>query len=183
MTDSRSGVWAWLRASVGIVFGLAVASATLWRWHDIASAEAWLNARLVKITGLANADSIGAAVIFPLDHRWVGFMVSSGCSVAMLLIPPIVLASTLVGFRRISISRGLNALAIAVVLLVTVNQLRLAAVVVSMRTWGFRLGYERSHVLIGSAITTVGLIAVAILFVVLVSRSRRHGRGAVAGVS
>ncbi|MFY1615789.1 hypothetical protein [Micromonospora sp. WMMD736] len=177
-----SSTWgAWLRATTGILFGVAVAAATLWRWHDIASGEAWLNARLVDTVGLAHARSIGAAVIFPLDERWVGFMVSSGCSVAMLLIPPIVLASTLVGFRRISMTRGLNALGIATLLLITVNQVRLAAVVVSMQTWGFRLGYERSHVLIGSVITTAGLIAVAILFVVLVSRTKRM-RGAVAGV-
>ncbi|MDG4839720.1 hypothetical protein O7631_24605 [Micromonospora sp. WMMD967] len=179
MTGSRRGPW--LSATVGALVGVAIAAATLWRWHEIASAEAWLNAHLVNAVGLADAKSIGAAVIFPLDQRWVGFMVSSGCSVAMLLIPPIVLASTLIGFRRITVSRGLNALAMAVVLLVTVNQLRLAAVVVSMQTWGFRLGYERSHVLIGSVITTAGLIAVTILFVVLVSRTKRI-RGAVAGV-
>jgi exosortase/archaeosortase family protein len=179
MTGSRRGPW--LSATVGALVGVAIAAATLWRWHEIASAEAWLNAHLVNAVGLADAKSIGAAVIFPLDQRWVGFMVSSGCSVAMLLIPPIVLASTLIGFRRITVSRGLNALAMAVVLLVTVNQLRLAAVVVSMQTWGFRLGYERSHVLIGSVITTAGLIAVTILFVVLVSRTKRI-RGAAAGV-
>ncbi|SCF11526.1 hypothetical protein [Micromonospora chokoriensis] len=179
MTGSRRGPW--LSATVGALVGVAIAVATLWRWHDIASAEAWLNAHLVNAVGLADTKSIGAAVIFPLDQRWVGFMVSSGCSVAMLLIPPIVLASTLIGFRRITVSRGLNALAMAVVLLVTVNQLRLAAVVVSMQTWGFRLGYERSHVLIGSVITTAGLIAVTILFVVLVSRTKRT-RGAAAGV-
>lgn len=179
MTVSRRG--SWMRASLGGLVGVAIAVATLWRWHDIASGEAWLNAQLVNAVGLADTRSIGAAVIFPLDERWVGFMVSSGCSVAMLLIPPIVLASTLVGFRRISMARGLNALALAIVLLVSVNQIRLAAVVVSMQTWGFRLGYERSHVLIGSVITTVGLIAVTILFVVLVSRTKRVP-GAVAGV-
>ncbi|MDG4810499.1 hypothetical protein O7634_27410 [Micromonospora sp. WMMD1120] len=179
MTGSRRG--SWLRACAGGLIGVAVAVVTLWRWHDIASGEAWLNAQLVRAAGLADTKSIGAAVIFPLDERWVGFMVSSGCSVALLLIPPIVLASTLIGFRRISMSRGLNALALAVVLLVTVNQIRLAAVVVSMQTWGFQLGYERSHVLIGSVITTAGLIAVTILFVVLVGRTKRI-RGAVAGV-
>ncbi|MET7947169.1 hypothetical protein [Micromonospora sp. NPDC005324] len=179
MTGSRRG--SWLRASAGGLIGVAAAVAMLWRWHDIASAEAWLNAHLVNAVGLADSRSIGAAVIFPLDERWVGFMVSSGCSVAMLLIPPIVLASTLIGFRRISLTRGLNALALAVVLLVTVNQIRLGAVVVSMQTWGFKLGYERSHVLIGSVITTAGLIAVTILFVVLVSRTKRIS-GTVAGV-
>ncbi|MEV4119946.1 hypothetical protein [Micromonospora sp. NPDC049645] len=179
MTVSRRG--SWLRAGAGGLIGVAVAVATLWRWHDIASAEAWLNAHLVNAVGLADTKSIGAAVIFPLDERWVGFMVSSGCSVAMLLIPPTVLASTLIGFRRISLTRGLNALAIAVVLLVTVNQIRLGAVVVSMQTWGFKLGYERSHVLIGSVITTAGLIAVTILFVILVSRTKRIS-GTVAGV-
>jgi exosortase/archaeosortase family protein len=179
VTGSRPG--AWLRIGSGGVIGAALAAVMLWRWHDVASLEAWLNAHLVDAVGLADATSIGAAVIFPLDQRWVGFMVSTGCSVALLLIPPLLLASVMVGFRRVSLVRAVTAVAMAVLLLVTVNQIRLASVVVAMQAWGFQRGYERSHVLIGSAITTAGLVAVTILFAVLLGRSRRS-RGPTADV-
>ena len=61
------------------------------------------------------------------------------------------------------------------VLLVLVNQIRLAIIVVSMRAWGYETGYERSHVLIGSAVTTLGLAAVAIVFLLALGAGRRPG--------
>ncbi|TDB88918.1 hypothetical protein E1091_14995 [Micromonospora fluostatini] len=173
---SRPTVLAWGQAVAGALCGVAVGVALFRRWHDVAVAEAWLNARLVSFTGLADTSSVGAAVIFPLDERWVGFLVSTGCSVAMLLIPPFVLAALLVGFRRVTFPRAAVAVALAVVLLVVVNQVRLAAVVAAMRMWGFEVGYQRSHVLIGSAISTIGLILVAILFLLLVGRAGRPRR-------
>ncbi|MGC4806196.1 hypothetical protein [Micromonospora sp. DT233] len=171
MSPSRQGAW-WRAALAGVV-GVALPAATLWRWHDIASAEAWLNARLVSAAGLADANSIGTAVVFPLDQRWVGFTVSTGYSVVMLLILPIMLASTLVGFRRISAPRGMSAVALTAGLLIVVNQIRMVAVAVAMRIWGHQFDFESSLVLIGSIIATVGLIAMTILFMVLVGHGRR----------
>jgi exosortase/archaeosortase family protein len=172
----RSTAKSWLQASIGAVCGIALGTVLLRRWHDVAVVEAWLNARLVSAIGLAETTSIGAAVIFPLEQRWVGFLVSTGCSVALLLVPPFVLAALLVGFRRVTLTRALVAVALAIGLLVVVNQIRLAAVVASMQLWGFEVGYQRSHVLIGSAISTVGLIAVAIVFFLLVGRGSRTRR-------
>ncbi|WP_434740499.1 hypothetical protein [Micromonospora sp. SH-82] len=173
---SRTTLLHWGRALLGAACGIALGITLFERWHDVAVAEAWLNARLVAAVGLADTTSVGAAVTFPLDQRWVGFLVSTGCSVAMLLIPPFVLASLLVGFRRLTLPRAAIAVSLAVALLVAVNQVRLAAVVAAMQLWGFELGYQRSHVLIGSAISTVGLIAVAIVFLLLVGSGRRPGR-------
>ncbi|ASW54797.1 hypothetical protein [Plantactinospora sp. KBS50] len=166
----------WLRVSLGAVSGVAVGAALLRWWHAVAVVEAGLNARLVSATGLAHTTAVGAAVIFPLDHRWVGFLVSTGCSVALLLVPPFVLAGLLVGFRRITVPRAVIAVALAVGLLVVVNQIRLTAVVLSMQIWGFEVGYERSHVLIGSVISTIGLIAVTVVFLLLVGRGDRSRR-------
>ncbi|WP_329108800.1 hypothetical protein OG792_09195 [Micromonospora sp. NBC_01699] len=165
----------WLRTGTGILAGTAVSVLMLWRWHDVASVEAWLNAQLVAASGLADARSIGSAVVFPLDHRLVGFGVTAGCSVALLLVPPLVMAAFFLGIRRVSLLRATVSSALAIVLLVLVNQVRLAAVVGSMRIWGFQTGYERSHVLIGSAITTGGLIVIGVLFVVVLTGGRRRG--------
>lgn len=178
---SRPGLVSWLRASTGSAVGAALAVALFWRWHDVATGEAWLNARLVRSTGLAETSSIGAAVVFPLDQRWVGFTVTTGCSVALLLMPPFALAAVLVGFRRLNMPRAAVSVLAAVVLLVVVNQVRLAAVVAAMQAWGFEEGYQRSHVLIGSAISMLGLIAVTILFALMIGRSTRTRRAAHAG--
>jgi hypothetical protein len=64
------------------------------------------------------------------------------------------------------------------VLLAAVNQLRLAIIVASMRLWGYEAGYERSHILIGSAVTTLGLAAVVALFVFALAGGRRPHPGA-----
>lgn len=178
---NRSGLISWLRVGAGSAVGVAIAVALFVRWHDVATAEAWLNARLVRWVGLADTSSIGAAVVFPLDQRWVGFMVTTGCSVAVLLIPPFVLAALLVGFRRLNLTRALFSVLAAVVLLVTINQVRLGAVVAAMQAWGFEEGYQRSHVLIGSAITMIGLIVITILFAIMVGRNTRTRRSAHAG--
>ncbi|MFK3980693.1 hypothetical protein ACI2K4_10000 [Micromonospora sp. NPDC050397] len=175
MTGRTTG-GTWLRTGLGILTGLAVSVLMLWRWHDVASVEAWLNAQLVAAFGLADACSIGSAVVFRLDQRLVGFGVTAGCSVALLLVPPLLMAAFFLGIRRVTWSRALVSSAIAVVLLVLVNQIRLAAVVGSMRLWGFQTGYERSHVLIGSAITTGGLIVIGVLFVVVLTGGRRRRR-------
>jgi exosortase/archaeosortase family protein len=79
----------------------------------------------------------------------------------------------LVAVGRLSLARAFVAAGVAAVLLVAVNQLRLAVIVASMRLWGYQAGYERSHVLIGSAVTTLGLVAVALLFMLLLGPGRR----------
>ena len=86
----------------------------------------------------------------------------------------------LISLRRVSWARGVVATIAAIVLLVVVNQIRLYVIASSMGWWGFQVGYERSHVLIGSGITTVGLAFVAIIFLVFLARrpGRRHLRGA-----
>ncbi|MEN3615646.1 hypothetical protein [Plantactinospora sp. ZYX-F-223] len=160
------------RLLLAALAGIAAAAVVAANLRRIAGGEAWLSARFVDALGLADARSSYSTVIFPLDQRWVGFMVTLGCSVGLLLIPPTALAAFLVLIRRVSVLRASVCCAITALLLVAVNQLRLAAVVGSMRLWGFEQGYERSHVLIGSVITTLGLVGSAILFVMLLTRGR-----------
>lgn len=48
------------------------------------------------------------------------------------------------------------------------NQARLFVVAASMRVWGFRSGYERSHIFLGTILSTIGALAGLVLFVWLV---------------
>ncbi|MDG4786351.1 hypothetical protein O7626_10490 [Micromonospora sp. WMMD1102] len=167
----------WLRPVLGVAVGAAAAGAVAANLGAIAGAEAWLSARFVSLLGLAEARSTYSTVVFPLDRRLVGFMVTLGCSVGLLLIPPVALTALLVFLGRVGLLRATVCCALTAAVLTAVNQLRLAAVVVSMRLWGFETGYERSHILIGSVITTLGVVAGTILFVTILTRGRTF-RGA-----
>jgi exosortase/archaeosortase family protein len=154
--------------------GALAVTAVLLKIRDITLAEAHLSSALISVTGLAHSHSVGTAVIYQLGNRWVGFAITGGCSVALLTIPPFVIAALLIGTRRVSWVRGLAAVGSAVVLLVAVNQLRLYIIAAAMQWWGFKTGYERSHVLIGSGLTTIGLALVTLLFMVFLGRGGKR---------
>lgn len=163
------------RAVVAVAVGVGSAAGLVAFIRTITYGEAQVNSWLVDAIGLADSRSIGAAVVFPSDGRWIGFLVSAGCSAALPMVPPLLIASMFVAVGRVSWRRALTTTVATAALLVVVNQIRLAVVVASMRGWGFELGYQRSHVLIGSAITTVGLVLVALLFVIALGRGHRRG--------
>jgi exosortase/archaeosortase family protein len=162
--------------------GLAAVTMVILRIRAIAMMEADVSSWLIRVTGLAESRSVGTAVIYHLGHRWVGFAITGGCSVALLMIPPFILSAILIGIRRVSWLRGVVAAASATALLIVVNQIRLFVIASAMQWWGFQSGYERSHVLIGSGITTIGLVLVTILFVIFLGRqsagSNRRARRA-----
>jgi exosortase/archaeosortase family protein len=158
--------------------GLIAAGGLIVFSRTVTRGEAQLNGWLVHATGLANAHPVGSAVIFPLHGRWVGFLVTAGCSVVLPLLPPLLIASALVAVGRVRLWRAVLTFAVTIALLVVVNQIRLAVIVAAMRAWGYETGYERSHILIGSAITTLGLAAVAIIFLLALGAGNRPGEGA-----
>jgi hypothetical protein len=57
-----------------------------------------------------------------------------------------------------------------------VNQLRLLVIAGSMLAWGFRTGYERSHVFLGTVLSTVGVIIGVIIFVWMLIGRPDHSR-------
>lgn len=95
---------------------------------------------------------------------------------AFLVAPFFVIAALLIASRRTPPGRGLGALAVLTLVFFTVNQARLFVVAASMRLWGFRSGYERSHVFLGTTLSTVGAVVGLLLFVWLVIDG--SGRGA-----
>jgi exosortase/archaeosortase family protein len=138
-------------------------------WH-VARLEAWINGTLIDAFGLSGARAVGAAVIFPLNNYYVGFLVTPGCSIVYPAVAPLVAVVALIAVRRVGLIRGLMTALAAISLLILVNQIRLATVVASIQAWGMELGYQRSHVLLGSTVSTLGMIAVAILFVLMLGR-------------
>ncbi|HVE26038.1 MAG TPA: hypothetical protein VNC22_11560 [Sporichthya sp.] len=130
--------------------------------------EARSGADVARGLGLVPARAVGSAVVFPLRGRFVGYTVTEGCTVAFLIAPFFVIAALLIASRRTPPRRGLGGLAVLTAVFFTVNQLRLFVVAASMQAWGFRPGYERSHVFLGTMLSTVGTVLGLLLFVWLV---------------
>ena len=134
--------------------------------------EATTGAALARWLGLVPARAVGSAVVFPLHGRFVGYTVTEGCTVAFLVAPFFVLAALLIASRRTPPRRAVGALAVLIAVFFIVNQARLFVVAASMQVWGFRHGYERSHVFLGTTLSTIGAVVGLLLFLRLVADAR-----------
>jgi exosortase/archaeosortase family protein len=127
--------------------------------------EASVTASVLRLFHLRPADSLGTNVVFPLHGRWVGFSLTIACTAALLMVPFFLVAGLLLLARRVDSRRALIALSVATVVIFTVNQLRLLVIAGSMLAWGFQTGYERSHIFLGTVLSTIGVIVGVIIFV------------------
>jgi hypothetical protein len=142
--------------------------------------EAQTSAGVLGAVRLAPARSIGASVIFPLDGKWVGYNITPACTVALLTLPFFGAAALLVAARRVAIMRAFVAVVAFAAVVFTVNQFRFAVAAGAMRLWGFDTGYERSHIFLGTVVSTVGVLGSLAAFVyVLLAKGGgvrvRHG--------
>jgi len=139
--------------------------------------EASVSAFVLRITHLAPvAHPTGSAVIFTQDNHWVGYSIAAGCTAALLIAPFFFVSAALLLSGRVSVRRGLIALLIASALVWAVNQLRLLLIAASMQLWGFRTGYNRSHVLAGGVLSTFGVAIGIVLFLAVMIRERPSTR-------
>lgn len=130
--------------------------------------EAVGSASLLGLLRIAPADALGTAVTFPAKGRYVGFTVAPGCTAALLIVPFFVAAGGLLLAGRVRPGRATATVAVFAAVVVAVNQLRLLVIAVSMRTWGYPDGFERSHVLLGSVVSTIGVVGGLLLFLRMV---------------
>lgn len=128
-------------------------------------AEAGFSAWVLRLSHLLPAKSLGNDVVFPLHGKWVGFSLSVACTAALLLVPFFAAAGLLLASGRFDRRRVLIALAVVSAIIFAVNQLRLLVIAGSMVAWGFQTGYERSHIFIGTLLSTLGVIVGVIIFV------------------
>jgi exosortase/archaeosortase family protein len=141
-------------------------------------AEARVSAWVLRLVRLRPASSLGDNVVFPLHGQWVGFSLSVACTAALLIMPFFIVAGLLMLSGRVDRRRALVALALTSVIIFIVNQLRMLVIAGSMMLWGFKSGYERSHILLGTVLSTVGVIIGIIIFCwMLVSSPDGRRRG------
>lgn len=149
---------------------VAVLGAGRWIQHG----EAALSTLVARATGVHDAHRIGTAVVFDLDGRAVGYGITLGCTVAFLLLPFILGTAVVLTVQRTSAGRAVAALAAAVAVVAVCNQLRLLVILSGIRLLGLERGYSATHVLVGTALSTVGVVGAALLFVSVITAPTRR---------
>jgi exosortase/archaeosortase family protein len=140
--------------------------------------ETTLSAAFVRLTGGHGVTTLGNNVEFFAKGHFVGFTLDAGCSAAFLLAPFLVLGAALLATGRFPVRRGLISLAVALVAVFLANQARLLVIAIAIRSWGLSQGYDRSHVFLGTIVSTLGVLGGLLLFFVLATRDpseRRRG--------
>ena len=135
--------------------------------------ETSVAASVLRLTGAHQVGSLGPNVLFSAKGRYVGVALDPGCSAAFLVAPFLVLGAAMLLTGRVTVRRGLASTALAVVLVFLANQARLFVIASAIRAWGLRVGYERSHVFLGTVVSTFGVLFGALAFFYFVSRGRR----------
>ncbi len=128
-------------------------------------AEATLSSWVLGVARFPGAGSAGHTIIFPLRGQWVGLSLTAGCTAALLMAPFFIIGALLFASRRIRPRRILTALALVTAIVFVVNQLRVFVIAGSMDLWGIRAGFERSHILLGTVLSTTGVLVGIVIFV------------------
>jgi exosortase/archaeosortase family protein len=159
---------------------LAVAVLLVAGQEQVRHVEAVVCAVLLRLFAIAPAESLGTAVTFPSKGSYVGFTVAPGCTAALLIVPFVVVAGLLLLAGRVSPGRAVATVGVFAGVVVAVNQMRLIAIAIAMRAWGYPDGFERSHVLMGSLVSTIGVAGGLLLFLRMIvpreSRKRRRAQ-------
>ncbi|SDO44365.1 exosortase/archaeosortase family protein [Klenkia soli] len=137
------------------------------RLQDLEAAAAVPGARLI---GLEDARQVGRSVLFTVDGQPTGIDITVGCTAAFLLLPFVVATTVLLAVRRIPAVRAFSSLAVAVVVILAVNQARMLAITAGMSVWGPEVGYARTHVLVGTAVSTLGVVLAGTCYLVVLLR-------------
>lgn len=160
-----------------IVTALGLASAivaVLLALRSIRVGEAVLSSLLLQAMG-AGAERLGTTVIVQSGPGRAGFTIATGCSTALLAIPFLGVGALAVLTGRFRPRRVLAHLAVAVVGVIVLNQLRFGIVGGAIHVFGYERGYGQSHVLIGTLVSTLGLVGGLTAFGWTLTRGTRPG--------
>jgi exosortase/archaeosortase family protein len=110
------------------------------------------------------------------DHL-VGFQVTAECTAIILLAPLLALGAALMLSTRVAWLRGVIGITASALVVVLVNQVRLALIGWTTQQGGLEAGYEFGHRFAGSVVGIAGFAAgVIVLLAVTGVRRRRRGR-------
>lgn len=135
--------------------------------------EAYVTGAIANVTQLAPSHPAGSSVFFPAKHLFIDFHIVTGCTAALLISPFFALAAGAVAVNRTSVAWGAATLVGTAVAIFMVNQARLLTIVFFIRHWGYPRGYDVGHILVGTVISTLGLLGGLVVFVFCLKRGPR----------
>jgi exosortase/archaeosortase family protein len=138
--------------------------------------EAWLSGHVIRLVTSVQAGAVPGApmVWFTSGSRSLSMFITPECTVATLIIPFLV-GTALIIWHQCRLARPAAALAIAAILLVAVNQLRLLTIAGLVLALGDSSGFYWGHTIVGSLITVFG-VAFVFCSYILIAAGRREAR-------
>jgi exosortase/archaeosortase family protein len=168
----RSAVTSWQRVLVSALLGACTAGIVLDQYR-FRHAEAAYAAAIFNLISPTLAASSAPIVWFGLGAPGAfGLLITPDCSVALLLVPLLLLGMALVLPVRLRLRRVIGALASGASLLITGNLLRIGAIAIAVKIGGPGIGYQVGHLVIGSAISVV-FIGTSLILMTSIITSRR----------
>lgn len=155
----------------------AAAGLMIMQASAVRSAEAGLAAWLARLYIPGQAASAGDVILAGLGTRSpVDLQVGPECTVAILVVPMLVVAGIASLFGRFSLRGILAGLAVGLGMDIVTNQVRIGLITWATSRYG-GIGYEITHKLFGSLIAMLGFTAAFILMVRIFTRRPARPRG------
>jgi hypothetical protein len=136
--------------------------------------EAWLASHLFAFLGQRTGyygGSLSMAWFSVSDQLRVGLIVTSECTIALLIIPFLIATAGLI-WQQLTLVRPLIGLCAAVLMLFAMNQIRLLQILGFVKRMGLSSGFYWGHTMVGSIITVVGLGVTLLVFAMIAVRWR-----------
>ncbi len=162
--------------AVGVLAGIGFALIVF--QYQIRHLEAEAAAHLYNLVTPAAALPGAPVIRFgPGTPGGFGLVITPDCSLALLIAPLCGLGMVLIRPRRPQVRRAANALAVASLVMVAGNLLRIGAIAVTIRTDGIEPGYRVSNVMLGPVVSIVCIaLSLALLALMLMSRETAPGK-------
>lgn len=164
-----------------VLFALSLAGGIVWMlvradtvrtWE--AHLAAWWMDPWVRRGATAFEDTY---MVWISENHLVGFQVTAECTAVILLAPLLALGAGLMLSTRVSWFRGILGIAASSLVMVLVNQARLALIALSTQQGGLEAGYEFGHRFAGSVVGIAGFaVGLIVLLAVTGVRRRRRAR-------
>lgn len=159
-----------LRIAVGLVLIGTAVGVLAWqqqvRTGEMNLAGAWFHLVLSGTTHTAGDTIYFSWTGGPL----IGLQDTWECTVALLAAPLCGIGGALLALTRMPVRRLLTGLVAALVLVIAVNQIRLAMIAISLQRWGLD-GYDLSHKVLGSIVAIAGFVIAAMVFLKIAGAS------------
>jgi exosortase/archaeosortase family protein len=144
--------------------------------------EAWLSGHVVPLlTGINAGSYVNSPVIWfaASPGRYMGLIITPDCTVDALIVPFTAVTAWVI-WRQVRFTRPLLGLALAVGLMLVMNQFRLLLIVALTVHFGYVNGFYWGHTMIGSLVTVFGVVLIFVAYALIVvrrkaSRARRDG--------